>query len=97
MIDSGSDRNNGYRYIRTSVPLEHVGLLREASKRRGISVSGYARRAIMAFVCHDLELDYYTVHADEAPVQVYGIRGRPARTEARGRGFGAWIVKGLRK
>lgn len=73
--------------------------LDEACKRRDISLTGYARRALVAFVAHDLGLPLSEV-AQHAAVPVgYGKSGggRKERTHDNGQGKGLWRILQLGK
>lgn len=78
-------------------------LLRKAANARGISASGYARRAVAAFVAADLGMDLGQVCAHlPKPSPVEGnMRGLPREQHPRfnpgawiddGAGFGRWQV-----
>lgn len=64
-------------------------LLKEAARQRGISMEGYLRRAVMAFLVADLGLDWDTVMADEPSVCGFGAEPRTGRRVA-GAGYGRW-------
>jgi hypothetical protein len=73
-------------------------LLDEACRRRNISMQGYARRAIAAFVARDLGLTSLEVFRYMARPTAYRAEagaGRPARTEDDGRGNGPWYIQEL--
>jgi hypothetical protein len=75
-------------------------MLDEACRRRGISMAGYARRAVAAFVAHDLGLPLSEVVRHMALPTTYraeGGHGRVERTNDTGRGMGAWKIEGLRE
>lgn len=74
-------------------------LLDEACRRRDISLTGYARRAMIAFIAHDLGLEYEEVARHAAEPVGYGKSGggRPERTHDHGKGMGAWKITGLRE
>jgi len=75
-------------------------LLDEACERRNISMAGYARRAIGAFVAHDLGLPLSAVLKHMARPTDYrqdAGAGRPTRTEDDGRGKGAWFIEELKE
>lgn len=69
-------------------------LLDEACLRRNISLTGYGRRAMIAFIAHDLgmELDEVAQHA--AIPTGYGETGggRLTRTRDNGLGKGLWRI-----
>lgn len=79
-------------------------LLRQAAEARGMSASGYARRAAAAFIAHDLGLPFEQVCAltprpapPDGPMRV-GMRpeerpvNNPGRQVDDGAGFGTWLV-----
>jgi hypothetical protein len=79
-------------------------LLRQAAETRGMSASGYARRAAAAFIAHDLQIPFEQVCAltprpapPEGPFRA-GLPAdqRPANNPGRqvddGLGFGTWRV-----
>lgn len=75
-------------------PASLFPLLVEAARRRGMSVTAYQRRAVLAFAVWDLGLDWMHELEDEGPIappegQVI------SREPARGRGFGRWKITGL--
>lgn len=74
-------------------------LLDEACRRRDISLTGYARRAMIAFIAHDLGMKYEDVARHAAEPVGYGKSGggRPVRTHDHGKGMGAWVIAGLRE
>lgn len=75
-------------------------LLDEACRRRGLSMQGYARRAIGAFIANDLGLRLPEVLQHSARPTAYRIDGgfgRKERTEDDGRGFGAWVIEELKE
>jgi hypothetical protein len=74
-------------------------LLDEACKRRNISLTGYARRALIGFIAYDLGLKYEEVAQHGAEPVPYGATGggRNKRTHDHGRGMGPWKITGLRE
>lgn len=69
-----------------------AGLVREAARRRNLSITAYARRALLAFVCHDLDLNWESVMADEPGI--WSRQTLPPEA-SKGRGHGKWKIKGL--
>jgi hypothetical protein len=73
-------------------------LLDEACYRRGISLAGYARRAIAAMVAHDLGIPLAEA-LKHMPLpteyRVYGGTGRNTKTIDTGEGFGPWHIEGV--
>lgn len=72
-------------------------LLDEACFRRNISLTGYARRAMIAFIAHDLGMPVEEVAKHSAVPAEYGATGggRLTRTEDNGKGKGFWNILGL--
>lgn len=89
-----TERNNGlYLFFDDEMRV----LLEEAAFRRGISLTGYARRAMAAFIAYDLDLPLPEVlqhHAKPAPYG-HGGGGRLVRTQDDGAGMGPWDITGL--
>jgi len=85
--------------LRTEWDIEMQALLRLAAEKRGITPTGYARRAIAAFVAADLDLPFEEVCGFFAypmpPGKVLtdeGVRLKKGRTKDDGQGFGSWSV-----
>ena len=72
-------------------------LLDEACLRRGISLTGYLRRAAAAMIAYDLDLPLQEVAKHGAKPAAYGSTGggRKVRTHDDGLGFGPWDITGL--
>lgn len=89
-----NDRKNGL-YLFFDDPLRV--LLDEACHRRNISLTGYARRAMVAFIAYDLDLPLEEVAQHAAQPAGYGATGggRMKRTQDTGRGMGPWDITGL--
>jgi hypothetical protein len=88
-----STRRRAGLQLAFDMPFRH--LLDEAAHRRGMSLSGYARRAIAAFVAHDLGLPFPYVTQNFPRVNPYGQvvpLERGTRTVDDGEGFGEWKV-----
>lgn len=69
-----------------------AGFVAEAARRRNLSITAYARRALLAFVCHDLGLDWDEVMADEPGIWT---RQELPPEAGRGRGYGPWRIQKL--
>jgi hypothetical protein len=73
-------------------------LLDEAASRRGLSMAGYCRRAIAAFVAHDLGLKPAEA-ARYMPVptiyRAVGGVGNIIKTEDDLKGYGKWVIRDL--
>lgn len=70
----------------------------EAAHRRGMSLAGYARRALAAMVAHDLDIPIEEVAKYMPRPTEYragGGVGRQDRTEDDGTGFGPWFITGV--
>lgn len=74
-------------------------LLDEACKRRDISLTGYARRALIAFIAHDLGMKLEDVAQYGSEPVGYGKSGggRQTRTHDNGLGRGLWRILELRR
>lgn len=90
---SSENRNSG-TYVFYDPPLRV--LLNEAAHRRGIGVTGYCRRAIAAFIAHDLKmpLGEVTRHMAKPTMENKGAR---KRTFDDGQGFGPWLIERLQE
>lgn len=75
-------------------PESWVALIQAAAKKRDLTMAAYARRALIAFVCHDLELDWDTVMAAEPRIHTYEQDAAPQAKA--GAGHGKWRIGGLR-
>ena len=73
-------------------------LLDEAAMRRGMSMAGYCRRAIAAFVAHDLGLPVKEA-GQHMPVPTQyrskGGVGNTQKTRDNLSGYGDWVITGL--
>lgn len=89
-----NERKNGL-YVFFDDPMRV--LLDEACFRRGISLTGYMRRAMAAFIAYDLDLPLEEVTRHGAQPAGYGATGggRRTRTQDNGRGMGPWDITGL--
>lgn len=73
-------------------------LLDEACRRRGTSMQGYVRRALCAFIAHDLGLPLSEVTRFTSPPRPYNSGGGSAwqvRQDDDGRGYGGWCIERL--
>lgn len=89
-----NQRTNGM-YLFFDDPLRV--LLDEACLRRNISLTGYARRAMVAFIARDLGMPIEEVARHAAVPADYGATGggRLKRTHDDGRTKGPWIITEL--
>jgi hypothetical protein len=69
----------------------HPFLVR-AAKARGISISGYIRRATLAHVAADLGMDPLDLFALDAAITPIGRRGAPPSRDLDGILYGDWGV-----
>lgn len=74
-------------------------LIDEAAHRRGISMSGFVRRATAALVAHDLGLDFkdvvkYSAKPNDYEQKRLGNGARPSRQDD-GEDFGQWNITGI--
>lgn len=72
-------------------------LLTEAAMRRNISLGGYCRRALVAFIAYDLGRPLADVAQHTATPAVYGATGggRLKQTHDDGTGMGPWRITDL--
>lgn len=71
---------------------DFVALLRKAARRRDMSDSAYARRAVSAFIAADLQMPFEDVCETSPPVPF--ARGRwTTYPRDDGKGYGNWEVK----
>lgn len=73
-------------------------LVRRAAQARGISMSGFCRRAAVAMACHVLGLDYYEASVGERGVRAFGEGGGNPKVIAEskdGKGYGEWRIREL--
>lgn len=74
---------------------EHAEIVRTAAEHRGIAMASFVRRAVVAFACHELGLDYGKVMANEGPI--LGPTGHgEAEKDLGGRGHGEWEIVTLK-
>lgn len=73
-------------------------LLDEAAMRRGCSMAGYVRRAMLAFVIHDLGLSPEEAGQHMPRPTPYGKNGGSGNktlTQDNLTGYGPWVITGL--
>jgi hypothetical protein len=70
-------------------------MLFAAAKYRDLAMQSYARRAVIAFASHDLEIPWSFAMADEPFVTRFDEFGLRHRQEMAGAGFGPWVITGL--
>lgn len=71
-------------------PVEWVSIIQAAAKKRDLTMAAYARRALIAFVCHDLNLDWDDVMRHEPRIQRYEQDAAPELKS--GSGHGSWRI-----
>jgi hypothetical protein len=87
----------GVKTIAVFFPPRWYSLVRDAARMRGLPLGGYVRRATMAFIAHDLGLDFDDVMRDEPLLRLVGHEPeRNRRRHAKERGHGAWEILGLK-
>lgn len=90
-----TERRDGVRAV---WDLPFRAFLDEAARRRGLSMAGYCRRAIAAFVEHDLGLSTGD-GAQHMPVptgyRVHNGHGTTIKTHDDLRGYGKWVIREL--
>lgn len=73
-------------------------LLDAAAERRGITMNGYARRAIAAMIAHDLGVPMEVIGQSLPGPTPYGVRNPGGRTH-KGyddmQGYGDWNIRGI--
>lgn len=69
-----------------------AGYVAEAARRRNLSITAYARRALLAFVSHDLGIPWEEIMRDEP-----GLWHRQSEPPAArgGKGHGPWQIRKL--
>lgn len=73
-------------------PDAHIFLVR-AARKRGISLSGYIRRATMAVVAMDLGLEARDLFGLDAAITPIGRIGAPPTRDLDGELYGRWEVR----
>lgn len=90
-----TERQDG---VRTVWDIPFRTLLDEAAHRRGISMAGYCRRAIAAFVAHDLGITP-KASAQYMPIPTEyrskGGVGNSVKSRDNLSGYGKWVITGL--
>lgn len=83
--------------VGTNVPWQFKALLSMAAKRRGISISGYIRRALSAYIATDLEMKYEDVLKELPFPAPFGMQGAQwlhnelnPQDHDTGEGYGDW-------
>jgi hypothetical protein len=90
-----TERKDG---VLATFDIEMKALLTEAARRRNISMAGYARRAIAAFIAHDLGIAYEDVTkycALPTEFRATAGAGRSTKLNDDGEGHGLWQIRKL--
>jgi hypothetical protein len=83
-----------YAHIsRVGLSVEAHPFLVEAARKRGISISGYIRRATMALVAMDLGLQATDLFEKDIAITPIGRRGAPPSRDIDGALYGRWEVQ----
>lgn len=75
--------------VTSVIPPMWEELVEDAAKSRGLAMDAYIRRAFMAFVVHDLNLDWKDVMQDEPRIYEWD---EYEALHQRGQGYGDWHV-----
>lgn len=72
-------------------------LLQNAAELRGLGLAGYCRRAVAAFIAHDLDMPYFDVirHTAKPPANQTTGGAKLRRTQDDGKGYGPWEIAQL--
>ncbi len=91
-VEQNTRRGSSATYESLTAPIMpgSRGLLKEAARRRGISIVAYCRRALAAFIVHDLGLDWDEFMQREPQTQPFGSIKRGQHLS--GAGYGSWKV-----
>ena len=73
---------------------QHKPLIKEAARRRGMQPAHYFRRCVLAFVAHDLGIDFLELASLEPPMREKD--DLPPRRFG-GKGFGKWRIRKLER
>lgn len=95
ILDMAQTHNVAVKSVKTGLTHFQTQVARRAAAQRGLSLSSYLRRSVMAMAAHDLGMSWDDVMVDEPPVGPYGGNSREAEPDPRGRGFGSWRITGL--
>lgn len=82
------------RSLAINFPPSMAGHIIAAARRRDMSITALARRALMAFVVYDLGLDWDEVMADEPRLRTFDAQGTEPERLAGG-GHGPWRITKL--
>jgi hypothetical protein len=94
MIDANSETKRARRSLAVQIPNAFMPLVMEVARKRNLSLTALVRRALMAFVVHDLGLRWADVMKKEPPIVPFG--GTVAdRRSMQGEGGGSWVIKKL--
>ena len=93
-MDDGIGRRRDRPAVGLKFPFQWISYIHAAARQRDISVAGYARRALVAFVCHDLGVEWDTLMRDEPQIVRFSQAG--ANKAYAGSDFGSWEIEKLR-
>lgn len=80
--------------IQTRMDEQYRPLIKEAARRRGMQPAHYFRRCVLAFVAHDLGIDFLELASLEPPMREKD--DLPPRRFG-GKGFGKWRIRKLER
>ena len=89
------DNKAPYRDFRVRVPLDTANLVHRFASDRRMSVTGAARRSLLAFVAFDYGLDLRELLRNE-PASRMQSEGPQVQHYERGEGHGNWSILGLK-
>lgn len=84
------------RSLAINIPPEWQGMINRAAAGREMTLTAFLRRSMMAFVAHDLGLDYFTIMEGEPTVVGFDRKKHKSRGSGRGRGHGLWEIEYLK-
>lgn len=82
------------RSLAINFPPSMAGHIIKVARQRDMSITALARRALMAFVVHDLGLDWAEVMADEPRLRTFDAQGTEPERSC-GTGHGPWRITRL--
>jgi hypothetical protein len=89
VLDAVGDDKEAPKFLVQSVMAdEYRPLLIAAAKKRGVPLAVYYRRAVLAFVAHDLGIDFIELAQFEPAIAAEGLTPR----KFGGKGFGKWRI-----
>jgi hypothetical protein len=88
-----SGASDHIRISRVGLSTDAHPFLVEAARKRGISLTGYIRRATMAHVAMDLGLEAVDLFDKDLSIAPIGRRGGPPTKDLDGERYGRWEVQ----